>query len=192
VEAMCLDLINSEERDWRADGSVRDRLDDPAWQARFLARWAPAEVGAVVVGQADRQALRAARTILRAVVERVAAGARPDRAALAGLNGLIGATPFRYRLAPTGERGYALQQVGPDRPALAAAAALSLARLLAEGEPERLKLCANPACRWAYYDDSRNRRRRWCDATTCGNLMKVRRYRERHRAAGHAPHGYGA
>jgi predicted RNA-binding Zn ribbon-like protein len=48
---------------------------------------------------------------------------------------------------------------------------------------QRLKLCANPLCRWAYYDESRNRSRRWCDSAECGNVMKVRAFRARQQAS---------
>jgi len=40
---------------------------------------------------------------------------------------------------------------------------------------------------WAFYDESKNRSRRWCSAAECGNLIKVRRFRERQRAARPAP-----
>lgn len=45
----------------------------------------------------------------------------------------------------------------------------------------RLKVCQNPACRWAFYDQSRNHSHRWCSMTACGSREKSRRYRERQR-----------
>jgi len=57
----------------------------------------------------------------------------------------------------------------------------SFAAMLARGEGDRIKVCANPDCGWVMVDSSRNRSRRWCDAAECGNVMKVRRYRQRHR-----------
>lgn len=51
-----------------------------------------------------------------------------------------------------------------------------------EGSWERLKLCENPDCRWAFYDSSRNRSGSWCRMGLCGNRLKNRAYRERHRA----------
>jgi predicted RNA-binding Zn ribbon-like protein len=63
-----------------------------------------------------------------------------------------------------------------------------LGRLLAayysagvDGSWNRLKACGNDACRWAYYDHSRNGSRRWCTSRGCGNLMAARAYRERQR-----------
>ncbi|WP_141639042.1 CGNR zinc finger domain-containing protein, partial [Paenibacillus riograndensis] len=40
----------------------------------------------------------------------------------------------------------------------------------------------NPDCLWVYYDDTRNRSKRYCDDKMCGNLMKVRRFRARKKA----------
>lgn len=64
-----------------------------------------------------------------------------------------------------------------------------LARLLviirdaqADGTWDRLRLCANPDCRWAFYDRSHARRGQWCDMTTCGNRIKNRNLRARQRA----------
>jgi predicted RNA-binding Zn ribbon-like protein len=45
----------------------------------------------------------------------------------------------------------------------------------------RLKVCPADDCRWAFYDQSRNRSGTWCDMGHCGNRAKARAYRERHR-----------
>ena len=34
-----------------------------------------------------------------------------------------------------------------------------------------------------FLDQTKNCSRRWCEMKSCGNLMKVRRHRERHREA---------
>jgi len=52
-----------------------------------------------------------------------------------------------------------------------------------EGDWERLKLCRNDACQWAFFDSSRNRGGTWCQMEVCGNRIKNRHYRRRHRAA---------
>ena len=45
-----------------------------------------------------------------------------------------------------------------------------------EGEWIRLKVCANPACRIAFYDGSKSRARRWC-TKRCGDRLRSRVYR---------------
>ncbi|MDT3426149.1 putative RNA-binding Zn ribbon-like protein [Paenibacillus forsythiae] len=60
---------------------------------------------------------------------------------------------------------------------------LDTVREIVEGKkPSRFRICDNPDCRWAYYDDTRNRSKRYCDDKACGNLMKVRRFRARKKA----------
>jgi predicted RNA-binding Zn ribbon-like protein len=46
----------------------------------------------------------------------------------------------------------------------------------------RLKICSYDECEWAYYDNSKNRSRSWCEYG-CGNKVKTRAYRARQRAA---------
>jgi predicted RNA-binding Zn ribbon-like protein len=58
-----------------------------------------------------------------------------------------------------------------------------------DGSWVRLKACADPACRWAFYDSSRSHRRAWCSMEVCGNRNKVRAYRRRQRADEPEPAG---
>jgi predicted RNA-binding Zn ribbon-like protein len=73
-------------------------------------------------------------------------------------------------------------------------AAIMLA--VANGTWDRLKVCRNPACRWVYYDRSRNRSRSWCSMATCGNRAKARGFRQRRQrwelpnAADNRPDGF--
>jgi predicted RNA-binding Zn ribbon-like protein len=53
----------------------------------------------------------------------------------------------------------------------------------------RLKACADPGCRWAFYDSSRSHRRAWCSMEVCGNRNKVRAYRRRQRTDEPEPAG---
>ncbi|MEO7664687.1 MAG: CGNR zinc finger domain-containing protein [Candidatus Limnocylindrales bacterium] len=43
----------------------------------------------------------------------------------------------------------------------------------------RLRVCANPRCRFAFLDRSRNRSRIWCETAVCGNRIRVGRHRRR-------------
>ena len=45
----------------------------------------------------------------------------------------------------------------------------------------RLKVCANPDCRYAFYDESKNRSGRWCSGRLCGAMLASRNYRARRR-----------
>jgi predicted RNA-binding Zn ribbon-like protein len=54
-----------------------------------------------------------------------------------------------------------------------------VAHAIHDGSWTRLKACADPSCRWAFYDSSRSHRRHWCSMEVCGNRNKVRAYRSR-------------
>jgi predicted RNA-binding Zn ribbon-like protein len=51
---------------------------------------------------------------------------------------------------------------------------------MAEGTWTRLKACREHRCEWAFYDQTRNHSRAWCDMQVCGNRAKARAYRQRH------------
>lgn len=56
----------------------------------------------------------------------------------------------------------------------------AVARASVDGSWQRLKICRDDTCQWAFFDESRNRSRRWCSMEVCGNRNKTRSYRERH------------
>ena len=57
--------------------------------------------------------------------------------------------------------------------------AWSIGELLTAPELARVRLCDADDCGWLFIDGSRAGTRRWCDASTCGNLARVRQFRER-------------
>jgi len=42
----------------------------------------------------------------------------------------------------------------------------------------RIGICEGGKCGWLFLDESRGKRRRWCDMKDCGNKAKARRYYE--------------
>lgn len=56
----------------------------------------------------------------------------------------------------------------------------SAVEMLSTGDLTRIRQCGNDTCNWLFLDTSRNRSRQWCDMRDCGNLAKVRRFRQRH------------
>ncbi|MHB0875705.1 MAG: CGNR zinc finger domain-containing protein [Anaerolineae bacterium] len=59
--------------------------------------------------------------------------------------------------------------------------ARSAAALLTSREIERVRRCAGDPCGWLFLDESRNRSRRWCTMSGCGNRAKAKRHYERRR-----------
>lgn len=61
--------------------------------------------------------------------------------------------------------------------------AQSTADLLTSSDLGRVGQCGGERCGWFFMDTSRNKSRQWCDMKDCGNLAKVRRFRDRQRLA---------
>jgi predicted RNA-binding Zn ribbon-like protein len=55
------------------------------------------------------------------------------------------------------------------------------AALLTSGDLSRLRQCGGERCGWLFLDRSRNRSRQWCTMADCGNVSKVRRFRQKQR-----------
>ncbi len=81
-----------------------------------------------------------------------------------------GAEGPALRVTAGGARG-ALAKIG-----------LAAHQATAQGLWQRLKICSFDECEWAYYDNSKNRSRNWCEYG-CGNKVKTRAYRTRQRAS---------
>lgn len=154
----------------------RDALATPEGLAGWLVRHGLlAPEGRV--SERDRERAVAFREALRAVL-RGHHGDPSDPAAAAVLDDAARRAPLQLNVGADG--GVRLEPVagGVDG---------ALGRLLAvvyrstlEGSWERLKVCRNEACQWAFYDASRNRSGSWCSMEVCGNRMKVRAHRHRH------------
>ena len=136
--------------------------------------------------QAER-ALTRARTIretIYRVFSAIAAGNTPEPADLDLLNAELHEAMVHTRLVPA-EDGF--DWTWPDENIVLERAiwpiVRSAAELLVSGELDRLRECAASDCGWLFFDESRNRSRRWCSMQTCGNRAKVDRFRTRQRKA---------
>jgi predicted RNA-binding Zn ribbon-like protein len=102
--------------------------------------------------------------------------------AVRALNAALGLFPLLAK-ARNGD-GMVLQAARGDALAGLSAVAAELYESSIKGTLDRLKLCAAPECRRAFFDRSKPATRRWCMSTLCGNRTKTRTYRERHRGVG--------
>jgi predicted RNA-binding Zn ribbon-like protein len=178
---LALELINSEEWYGRRPRGHVDHVQHPGWLARFLERWGFGDVAAP--NSAQRRQLLKLRGLLRRMITALASGDAPAANDLEELDRFLEGRAFHRRL--THEGGAFHLDVAPARRDWAwvlSEIASSFAELLVEGDRDRVKLCANPECQWAFYDTTKNRRRRWCDPAECGNVFKVRQFRARRRA----------
>ncbi len=187
MDPLWADLINSDWHDYRGGGGREDRIESSEWLRGLLRRCGAAPVP---IPRAGRDELRRLRAVLRRSVTALMAGNAPARRDLEAVNRHLAGVPLTRRLSAD-EDGFAVRLVtrGEGLALVLGQVAASFAELLADGDPERIRVCENPDCGWVLYDESRNRTRRWCESSSCGNLRKVRRFRARRRGLARARRG---
>jgi predicted RNA-binding Zn ribbon-like protein len=155
------------------DDQLADGRAGP-WLTRWLTdagRPAPAGPDAPTELQSLREGLRQ--------LAGINCGAPADPAVVGAAQAVLERSLLLVELAAAGEPHVtAVDRDDTGRLAIAVAADAYLA-VQARGEWPRLKVCASPDCRWAFWDGTRNRSRRWCDMAGCGNRAKNRTWRSR-------------
>ncbi|GAB6926943.1 ABATE domain-containing protein [Paenibacillus sp. JCM 10914] len=171
------DFLNSEWHDWRGTGKYEDRLLNPDHLHSFMNQY-HFQVK-LPLNSEEIHELQQLRSFLREFVQYIVAGGRTFGERIEELNHWMSAGPVLRELHKNEDGGYTLNYstVHPGLTGVVADIAASFAKTLSEGEFARMRICANPDCLWIYYDDTRNRSKRYCDDKMCGNLMKVRRFR---------------
>ncbi|WP_010503121.1 CGNR zinc finger domain-containing protein [Paenibacillus elgii] len=175
------DFLNSMWRDWRGSGRSEDRLESPEWIGQWLSKHSL--TAPHLPSPQEMVELKKLRDLLLRIVQACAAGSQPDPEDLGELNRVMANGPVVRQIVRTDER-YRLDCVPTlfGWTQIGAEIAASFAQTLADKDPARMRICSNPDCLWVYYDDTRNRSKRYCDDKLCGNLMKVRRFRARKKA----------
>jgi predicted RNA-binding Zn ribbon-like protein len=154
-----------------------DALDSGAGAAAWLSAHA---VGGPErpVAEADRRRLVEVREALRELLLANNLSEPAPKTALATLNEHAAATPVGLRFDAGGAtlvpRGAGVDAAIADLLAI-------VYQAMSQGTWRRLKVCPAEDCRWAFYDQSRNRSGTWCEMGECGNRAKARRFRERHK-----------
>lgn len=145
-----------------------------------------------LLADAERRPAEAAAAFAHAVALRetiyriffaTAHGRRPAAADLDALNGALAEALPRLRLVEAKGRFDWVWDQSPvlDRmlwPVLRAAAELLTSPLL-----PRVRECGGAHCGWLFLDETKNRSRRWCEMSVCGNRAKARRHYDRARRA---------
>jgi len=184
-----LDLVNSVK--YRGQADPQDRLVDypavVAW-ARVAGILDAAEEAALTRldggdGGSDGggdvwQKVLVLRESLWALLNREqvskAAASRAQKAIETAISGL------RYKAVIDPESGVLRQVIELRAPKdLLARIAGSIADLLTRRQDLLIKTCDGCDCDWLFIDRTKARRRRWCDTRTCGNLARVRSFREK-------------
>lgn len=184
---LCLDFANTvDARPTEARRELLAEYDD-------LIRWS-VQAGVITAQTAKRlrkkatqnrrqasTALRRARLLREAIFEvfnASAQGVSPAIAALDVVNKHVIAAFSRLRIGPS-EGGFQWQWEEDDAlDRMLWPVARSAAELLTSDRLKRVRVCSAAECDWLFLDQSKNRSRRWCDMTVCGNRAKVRRFRQ--------------
>jgi predicted RNA-binding Zn ribbon-like protein len=113
--------------------------------------------------------------VFKSIVDRTT----PPAADLELLNREIGEARRHERLHFTGGR-FEWESVGGDPGEIVLwQVARSAGELLTSGNLSRIRECGGEDCGWLFLDTSKNQSRQWCYMQGCGNLAKVRRFRQR-------------
>jgi predicted RNA-binding Zn ribbon-like protein len=154
-----------------------EELDSPNTLKSWLVAKGLLE-GTQPVDASDLKHAIALREAIRAVVG-TNSGSRIYPVDVATLNGATAASGLRVRFGADGK-----PRLEPEATGVVAAMGRIVAAMYAamDGEDwKRLKLCSSQACRWAYYDRSKNHSSRWCTMSSCGNREKARRFRSQNK-----------
>lgn len=158
--------------------TAADEIDTPGRLADWLAALSLVP-GDVRAGDGDLAAARVLREGLRTAML-----AHHDRQAStdpgAELERVLEGLPLRLTLAEGLPR---LVPLGDGAAAGLARVAAAITDAVADGSWQRLKVCQEHSCLWAFIDTSKNRSRSWCSMRVCGNRTKTRAYRARRRTA---------
>jgi len=129
---------------------------------------------------AELDLARRVREGIRAMLVTNGGGPLPAPADLQAIQAAAQASRPALQIGPGGQISLRAEPVGPLDAGLVTLL-LAIRDAQRDGTWQRLKACGNPDCRWAFYDRSHSRAGAWCDMATCGNRIKNRRLRQRHR-----------
>lgn len=126
----------------------------------------------------------AIRDLLLSTFAGIAEGRSVSSQRLSELNSALTHLPGLLRVQRNSDR-ITTEWTSADEglPQVCFAVLTSAAELLASDRLGRIRECASTDCTWLFVDESRNRSRRWCDMSACGNRVKARRHYQRARAA---------
>ncbi len=184
---LCLDLANT--LDNRPTAEPRELLlnfqDLVSWGLQAGAISDP--IGRILRREARRRPQGAQRALDRArkiredifrIFSTSTAGHAPPAPALEELNTVVSEALSRRRFKVAGSGvGWDWPESSPphlDR--ILWPAVVSAAELLTSADLSRVRECEGERCAWLFMDRSKNRSRRWCDMTVCGNRVKARRH----------------
>jgi len=192
--ALCLDFANTI-HDFRAEDHEEElhAISDVLQWAKEAKLLSPADYDRLAThyrrNHCEADAALAKGTVIRDLLLSIFAGIANGRSVssqrLSELNSALAQAPALlhvHKYSRRFETGWTSAADGLQQvlfPILASAV-----ELLGSDRLGRIRECASADCTWLFVDESRNRSRRWCDMSSCGNRMKARRHYKKSKAAG--------
>ena len=188
-DSLCLDFANT--LSWRTSEKPEEKLGSYA----ALVEWG--HKAGIVSAREARTMVKAAQTSkgimkgairLRESIYHIfatqAAGRRARPSDLAILNESVREALGHLQLVPNAEAFAWHWPANSDAVCrILWTVARSAAELLTSDYLGAVRVCAGAGCGWLFLDLSRNRSRRWCAMSDCGNREKARRHYQRVRQA---------
>jgi len=177
MDFLCIDFVNS--RWYITHKPFKDPLTDKDWLLKLAEKW---NINRLPAPKEEELAkLIEMRELFAKLLAKVANGERLEKEDIGFINGYMSNVSYYRKLQAEGDT-LRLYEVPEARNCtwFMAEVAASLSSLCSSDAVKKLKLCQNPQCGWFFIDESKSRNRKWCD-DTCATLMKVRRFRQKHR-----------
>jgi predicted RNA-binding Zn ribbon-like protein len=165
-----IDFVNTRE----VDGDLEHLRGPPQLREWLVARGLAD--GTARFTPADVHRAQEVREALRVVL--VAHHGDVASAEVAAANNSLGSLSLHLRFGADGDVTVAAS--GSDIDAALGRLLAPIPAAAADGSWQRTKICPSDTCRWAFFDESRNRSRRWCSMEVCGNREKGKAFRSRH------------
>lgn len=176
-----LDFINSGELDYLT-GKPQEHLLEDGWLENLLKKYQL--MLPTALDQPVLEMLVDFRQKFRAITEKIIAGEDLRESDVVLLNQYLARSNLTRQIEyATGEYKFKLIPNNYNWDWIFSEVITSLIVFIRAQDVTRLKICENDNCRWLFYDESKSHTRRYCSDSSCGNLLKVRRFRERQKEA---------
>jgi predicted RNA-binding Zn ribbon-like protein len=178
IGRLCLDFAHTGDMGY---GTRFERLTTPAELGRWL-QLSPLRLPRIRVSLQELKSARMLRSAIWRVVGTVVRRTVPAAGDVRLINRMA-RQPGLTRELELGAKSMCWHQPTAAR-ALATIAQDAVMQLGDPTQHKRIRRCENSGCKVVFYDDSRPGLRRWCASNRCGDRVRARLYRKRHKTKG--------
>lgn len=176
MEFFCFDFINKQ---WDKNSPpCKQLLEAREWTGEFLKKW-NIDLDFSLTENEYSQLVKL-REKLAEAIEEVISQKKISPQKLMELNDFLAAISLKYSIEYNCDQVLQLQPINKDFDFIIFKVMSSFVEVLTKYDIDRIRKCQNPDCWWIFYDQSKNNSRKWC-CNKCSSLIKVRKYREKHK-----------